>query len=104
MHDDGALSSAGRFERMERLLIRIEEKLDTKADLSVVEALHRRVDVAEDKEVARQAREDERERSQDAWRKLTIWAISLVTVAGVIFNAAIFVLRLLLPPSVVITP
>lgn len=36
MSDTGALSSSGRFERMERALGRIEDKLDSKADASSV--------------------------------------------------------------------
>lgn len=47
-HDAGALSSQGRFARMEAALDRIESKLDSKADLATVLALESRMRVLED--------------------------------------------------------
>lgn len=41
--DAGALSSQGRFQRMEEALARIEQKLDTKADAVRLEALEKHV-------------------------------------------------------------
>lgn len=43
VEDSGALSSQGRFERMEQALMRIEQKLDKKADSEDLKELERRV-------------------------------------------------------------
>jgi len=94
--DTGALSSQGRFKRMEEALERIETKLDAKADSIIVVQLEARVLKLEQRNEIGDAVSAKTEKANDDRYRAILWMVALVTIAGVVFNAALAAFRLFL--------
>lgn len=89
--EDASIPIAGRFQRIENTLERIEVKLDSKASLSDMITLDRRVAALEMKVNADAAVDAALKSSQDNASKLrtAIWGIAISTLmgaAGLIWN------------------
>lgn len=119
--DAGALSSQGRFQRMEEILNRIETKLDTKADVVRLQALEdhvreleagrivsplsqmylgkfadmeKAVELLEEREAARAAVAKARDESNNSRTRWIAAAASVAMIINVVMGAVVVIGRI----------
>ena len=106
--DTGAITARGRFERMEQALVRIEDKLDTKADevevavlAKQVQSLERidsnRVAAAEALLAEKMATADALEKFANVRYRTLMWVVGIATFISLIVSATAAIIGFMAP-------
>lgn len=93
--EQGTLSPAGRFARMEAALIRIEDKLDTKADENDLHVLVNRLVVLESERAMRDAVTIANDKANDARYRIVWTVVGFLTIINIALGAALAIGALL---------